>query len=220
MAHQVTCTICKQKFDRDRYEYAIMGTKRYAHAECMLREAEKDPNYQKKEIINPLDNVICKYCKQPMHRKKDTNCILIADGQYAHTECIELEKHRELTDKEKLDEYIKQLFKTDYVSPMIQKQIKQYSVQYNFSYSGIQKALQYFYEIKGNSIEKAHGGIGIVPYIYQDAYNYHYQLWLAQQKNVDKDIELYVPKIKEIVISPPERKVKKRKLFSFLDEEV
>ena len=81
------------------------------------------------------------------------------------------------------------------------------------------KALVYFYEIKGGDKSKANGGIGIVPYVYQNAYNYFYELWLAQQKNKDVQIELYQPRVKEIVIPRPERKIKKRPLFTFLDEE-
>ena len=56
--------------------------------------------------------------------------------------------------------------------------------------------------------------------MYENAYNYYYSLWVAQQKNKDVEIELYTPKVKEIVIPRPERKVKKRPLFAFLDEEV
>ena len=37
--------------------------------------------------------------------------------------------------------------------------------------------------------------------------------------NKDVKIELYTPKVKEIVIPNPQRKVKKRPLFTFLDEE-
>lgn len=154
-----------------------------------------------------------------MHRVKDSDCVFISANNYAHKSCLELEERREKTDEEKLDEYIKKLFQIEYVGPQIKKQIKQFVTEYNFTYSGILKALQYFYDIKGNSIEKANGRISIVPYIYKDAYNYHYKLWLAQQKNQDIEIELYVPKVKEITIPTPERKIKKRKLFMFLDEE-
>ena len=77
----------------------------------------------------------------------------------------------------------------------------------------------YHYEINGGEIEKANGAIGIVPYTYQKAYNYYYAIWEAQQKNKDKEINQFVPKVKEIIIPIPERKIKKRNLFSFLDEE-
>ena len=144
---------------------------------------------------------------------------MIGNNKYVHKECQALEENREKTDREKLEEYIKELFALSYIDPRVKAQIKKYIEEYNFTYSGMQKALYYFYEIKGGDKSKANGGIGIIPYIYQDAYNYHYNLWLAQQKNKDVEVQLYVPKVKEIVIQRPERKIKKRDLFVFLDEE-
>lgn len=88
-----------------------------------------------------------------------------------------------------------------------------------YTYSGIQRALQYFYEVKKNPLPADTMTIGIVEWIYQDAYNYYYNLWHAQQLNKDKDIGSYIPQVKEVAIPSPERKIKKRKLFSFLDRE-
>ena len=218
MAHMVLCPYCKQKFDRDKEEYALIGARRYAHAACMLREAEKDPTYVKKEIIDPLDNVTCAYCQKPMS-KKDEDCVMIGNGKYVHKACQELEEKREKTDKEQLEDYIKELFNTTYIDPRVRAQIKKYVEEFNYSYSGIRKALVYHYEIKGGDKSKANGGIGIVPYVYENAYNYYYSLWLAKQKNKDVEVEQYTPKVKEIVIPRPQRKVKKRPLFTFLDEE-
>ena len=218
MPHVVLCPYCKTKFDRDKEEYAIVGTRRYAHAACMLREAEKDPNYIKKEIIDPNDNVVCAYCKKPMS-KKDEDCVMIGNNKYVHKACQELEEKREKTDKEQLEDYIKDLFQISYIDPRVKGQIKKYIDEYNYTYSGIRKALIYHYEIKGGDKSKANGGIGIVPYVYQNAYEYHYNLWLAQQKNKDVEVTLYAPKVKEIVIPRPQRKIKKRQLFTFLDED-
>mgnify|MGYP005610346695 FL=1 len=184
----------------------------------MLREAEKDPNYVKKEIIDPLDNVKCAYCQKPMS-KKDADCVMIGNNKYVHKACQELEEKREKTDKEQLEDYIKELFNTTYIDPRVRAQIKKYVEEFNFTYSGIRKALVYHYEIKGGDKSKANGGIGIVPYVYENAYNYYYSLWLAKQKNKDVEVEQYTPKVKEIVIPRPQRKVKKRPLFTFLDEE-
>ena len=128
-------------------------------------------------------------------------------------------KLQENKDREELYDYIMKLFNISFVDPKIQKQIKKYIEENNYTYSGIKKALVYFFEIKGNSVEKANGGIGIVPYVYTQAYNYYYSLWLAQQKNEDKVVQEYIPKIKEIVIPIPEKNPRKRKLFSFLDDE-
>jgi hypothetical protein len=165
--------------------------------------------------------VTCIYCKHKFDRDKFPY-IAVSNRRYAHQECSLTEdqkKLKEVKDREELDEYIKQLFKISYVDARIQKQIKQYVDEYNFTYSGIKKALIYFYEIKGNSIQKSNGGIGIVPYVYKNAYNYYLALWQAQQKNESKVVADYIPNVKEIVIPPPQRKVKKRPLFTFLDEE-
>ena len=217
MAHNVLCPFCKIKFDRDKIQYVKIGKNRYAHAECGIENAKKQ-SLPLPEVIDPTAIVNCIYCKKPLS-KIDSNTIYLSKNKFAHKECEEKESKRELTDAEKLDKYIMKLFHTDYVNPRIQKQIKNYITEYNFSYSGILNALIYFFEIKGNSIEKAHDGIGIVPYIYKDAYNYYYTLWLAKQKNYNKNIEQFIPKIKEITIKRPERKEKKRSLFTFLDEE-
>ena len=165
--------------------------------------------------------VTCIYCKHKFDRDKYP-FITVSNRRYAHQDCgmsEDQKKSKEAQDKEELEEYIKQLFKISYVDARIQKQIKQYVEEYNFTYSGIRKALIYFFEIKGNSIEKSNGGIGIVPYVYKNAYNYYLALWQAQQKNETKNVEDYIPNVKEIAIPPPQRKVKKRPLFTFLDEE-
>lgn len=217
MAHGVICVYCKNRFDRDKEQYVITGSRRYAHAACALREAQKNstPN---PEVINPLDSVVCAYCKKSMNRK-DEDCVVLGNGKYAHKECVEIEEKRELTDQEKLDKYITQLLKIDFVNQRIKRQISDFMTKYGYTYSGIHKALVYFYEVKGNPVEKANGGIGIVPYVYSDAYNYYYSIWAAQQKNELKAIEEYVPEEVIVHIPVPQRKIKKRKLFSFLDEE-
>lgn len=94
-----------------------------------------------------------------------------------------------------------------------------YIREYQYTYSGMLKALVYFYEVKGNNKNKANGGIGIIPFIYKDAYNYYYNLWMIQQSNKDKNVIDYVPKLKEIKIPIPKKKPRKRSVFTFLDEQ-
>lgn len=94
-----------------------------------------------------------------------------------------------------------------------------YIREYQYTYSGMLKALVYFYEVKGNKKNKANGGIGIIPFIYKDAYNYYYNLWMIQQSNKDKNVIDYVPKLKEIKIPIPKKEPRKRSVFTFLDEQ-
>ena len=164
--------------------------------------------------------VTCIYCKKRFDRDKFP-FIQASQRRYAHMECSIREQERlkkEEKDRSDLYEYLNLLFKGDYNYALVNKNIKNYVEEKKYTYSGIKKALVYFYEVKGNSIEKANKNIGIVPYVYQDAYNYYYSIWEANQKNQNKDITKPI-KEKIIKIPSPERKITKRKLFSFLDEE-
>lgn len=218
IAHNVKCSICNSQFDRDKIAFVQTGARRYAHASCALRQAAANDTKLELEILDPNDNVTCKYCKK-IFNKNQEEYVQLSNSIYAHLSCSELEAKREKTDAEKLDDYIMNLFNYDYVPPRAKKQINQFIQEYNYTYSGILRTLVYFYEIKGGDREAAHDGIGIVPFVYQDAYNYYYALWLANQRNEDKDLSTYKPKTIEIKIVSPEREPLKKKRFSFLDED-
>ena len=78
------------------------------------------------------------------------------------------------------------------------------------------KSLKWFYEVKHNDKESSNGRIGIIPYIYDDAKNYYYQLYLANERN--KDISNYRVTTKEIVIASPRMYVAPPKLFDLGDD--
>lgn len=142
--------------------------------------------------------------------------------RYAHALCagtLSAEEAKIEQDKKALKEYIDNLLGENKSSVKINRQIKEYVDDLGYSYSGILRTLKYFYEVKQNPIDKANGGIGIVPFVYPQARNYYYEQWLLQQKNKEKDVSQYVPKVKEITIKPPARQPKKRRIFMFLDEE-
>ena len=168
-----------------------------------------------------MHKVKCYYCGQSFDRDK-MPFVQVSKARYAHIECSQA-KQKELAqiekDKNELEEYIKKLLNLEYINPRIRKQINQYIEEYHYTYSGILKSLIYFYEIKKNPIDKANGGIGIVPYCYEQSYRYYRALWEAQQRNQGKVIEDYAPKIVEVIIPPPKVSIRKRKKFAFLDEE-
>lgn len=169
--------------------------------------------------------VKCFYCGQVFDRDKYPY-VQVKKNRYAHPSCAGTTSESEIIqppeedkDKLELEQYIMKLLNENYINPRVRKQLNQYVDEYNYTYSGMLKALIYFYEVKGNSLEKANGGVGIIPWIYKDAYNYYYNLWMIKQKNENKDISAYIPQVQEITIEIPKRKPYKRKLFSFLDEE-
>lgn len=109
-----------------------------------------------------------------------------------------------------LKEYITKLYGENARWQLINKQIKQYIKENKYSLSGILKSLVYFYEVKNNSIEKSNYSIGIVPYVYQDAYTYYYNLFMAQEANKNKFLST---QFKEITIRPPWIRGTKQQLF-------
>ena len=125
-------------------------------------------------------------------------------NRYAHLSCYE--KHQanmtqEQKDEELLYQYIKEIYGKDYNYMMIRKQIETYQKQ-GYTFNGIRLSLKFFYEVKNNSTKDSNGGIGIVPYVYEEAKKYYYQLYLAQQDN--QKVTNYKAAIKQVVIKPPE----------------
>ena len=166
--------------------------------------------------------VKCSICGQTFDANAEPYVKTHSDRRYAHERCAlsqEEQKTQEEKDRYELEEYIKQLLNISCLTPRIRKQIKSFLEEYKYTYSGIRKALVYFYEVKGNPVEKANGGIGIVPFTYNQAYRYYYALWEAQQKNIDKQVQQYQPHVKEVRIASPKRRIRKRSLFAFLDKE-
>jgi hypothetical protein len=132
--------------------------------------------------VRIIHKVKCFYCNHVFDRDKEPAEKIDGKNRYAHAECAErakglLAKNEE--DKQKLEEYIKNLFGYKALPESVNKQIRQFVVEYNYSYSGILKSLIYFYEIKHGDKEKAYGRIGIVPFVYSDALNYYRALWEA-----------------------------------------
>ena len=167
--------------------------------------------------------VKCIYCGKKFNRDStDIPFVKVTSNRYAHQACVDAEKtgqQKEIDDKLKLNQYIKDLFHIETISFAMGKQIEYYVEECHYTYSGIHQALIYWYEVQKHEPDLNNPTLGIIPYIYQKAHNYYYAIWLAKEANKDKDIANFIPKVKVIEITPPERKIKKRKLFTFLDRE-
>lgn len=107
--------------------------------------------------------VKCPYCEQSL----DKDEALPYKKRYYHTACFNTWQ-REAEDRKDLYEYICNLYNLAAPTGMIRKQVKDFQEEYKYKLKGIELALKYFYELLGNNPQE-HGGIGIVPYIYEDA---------------------------------------------------
>ena len=149
--------------------------------------------------------VKCKYCEERFNRDKEP-FVAVSKTRYVHQGCYEaylIEKEKKDKDTIELENYIKQLFNTNVVSAKIKHQIITFKKDYNYNDSGILKALTWWHGIKKNSLAKANDGIGIVPFVYQDALNYYHSIEVAQLENEQKMNENYQIKTIEVEIESP-----------------
>lgn len=163
--------------------------------------------------------VKCFYC-QKMFNAAEEPFTKPRANRYAHAACDQqanANKTQEERDYEQLVEYIKHLFGNP--NPRVWKQIKEYKDVYGYTYSGMYKTLIWWFELKHGDIEKANGGIGIIPYVYEQASQYYYALYLAQIANEDKDIESFKTPVREFTIETPRAQRRSRRLFKFREEE-
>lgn len=216
MAHVVKCTICGERFDRDNEPYVKTSSSRYAHAHCALDKW--DGKSEKPRIIDPNNFRVCTYCKKYINLTED-EYVKVTDNLYAHKECFDKEQERPKSDREKLEIYICKLFDLDFCTPAIIKQLNSYENDRGYTASGMLKTLVYFYDVKANPVPDR-PTVGILPYIYDEAKNYYKKLYYSNLYNKNRDMHNYIPQTEKVTIPVPHREViKKRNLFTFLDEE-
>ena len=110
--------------------------------------------------------VKCSVCGQTFNRDL-IQAVRTSARRYAHQSCdpnnqdlVPLEIKQEDSDLVKLKEYISSKYGDKARWTLINKQIKDYLAK-GYSLSGILKSLIWFYDIKGNNIDKSNGGIGM-----------------------------------------------------------
>ena len=120
-----------------------------------------------------LPLVKCYYCGKEFSRE-DTEYVAVNSRRYAHKICAE----NYIDYKSKIHDFMKEKLNSQYSFTKIESQIKRIKTQEKINEEIIYKTLVYWYNILGNSTDKANGGIGIVPYVYNQ-----YLKWEEEQKN-------------------------------------
>lgn len=143
-----------------------------------------------------LPQVKCLYCGEHFFRQ-DVEYVAVKN-RYAHKACHEKqeeyghkklskpeespEKTQEERDRLALIEFLLKTFHTQRLNPAVFMLMKKYKENYGFTYKGMLYALQYHLIINNNPVDKMNGSIGILPYIYNEAYDYY----KAQEEKRDK----------------------------------
>ena len=171
-----------------------------------------------------MHKVKCKYCSLIFDADKEPYVYIESSRRYAHKECYEKVNATvvELTQNEKdyleLEAYLNKKFGK--VSIKAIRQVKNYKDEYGYTYRGIYNALHWWFDITKHPVNESIDGIGIIPFIYEEASRYFEKIRLAQEGNSAASIKKYAPKIREIIISPPSIETRSNyKEFKLLDEE-
>lgn len=243
MAHNVKCLICGQTFDTEIYEavrlkkslktHTSFKSVRYVHKTCKELHPEiSDDHFEsevtvlKEDLKEKNKNLILNKKQEEITVNMQTGAITAKPKHTENTERLEKEQ-KEKEDFERLKDTIRDIFgnSVDWSRTIIQ--IKSLKEKRGYSYSGMMRSLIYYYQKLGNEPQRTYGSaVSIVPYVYEKAYNYYYNIWLLQQRNKQENLEYKAnptQEIRNITIKEPERtpiKIEMRKpLFGFLEED-
>lgn len=103
--------------------------------------------------------------------------------------CYE-EYQREAQDYKDLMKYIcENLYEIEAPTPLMLKQIKEYKEKFNYTYRGMKSTLHYFYEIQeGNDVENSIG-VGIIPFVYDEAKQFYIDKKAVKDSVIGCDLE-------------------------------
>lgn len=161
--------------------------------------------------------VICLNCGEKFDRDK-VEWIQPQARRYAHKICPKPnpEKAKLEADKDAFWQYVKKIYGPGYNFVKLNMFAEKYIREYNFTWSGMLKALKWFYEIQKSPKKSLdYDTIGIIPFVYEDAKKYYKGIHDSQKKNKNISVRAQV---KEISIQSPRVHHPRPRLFD-LDKE-
>ena len=139
-------------------------------------------NGKKKKKLNIVH---CRICKGEIDRNigiEGIDWLMASKNYFYHRKCYDDWKNSEPQKDEEwilfIYDFLSRDLKVSYNWHMCESQRENFIKKNKFTNKGIFFSLKYFYEIKKGDWDKSNGGLGIIPYIYNDACSY----WIAQEK--------------------------------------
>ena len=145
----------------------------------------------------------CPHCNNEV--KEEDAIYNTKTKRYYHEFC-----YNELLERKQLCDYICELFSYKKPSVRIYQQMTSYHDK-GVSYSDMLLTLKYFYEIKKGDINKSQGGIGIIPYVLEEAKEFATLEKIEQDKLIAKfEQNEQIKEIKIIKVTEQHNKNKKQ----------
>lgn len=161
----------------------------------------------------------CRICHYPIDKKPETegiDWIQPSRGWYFHKTCYDTWKAAPATDEEWVSmifDFLARDMKVKYNYHLCKAQIEKFWKDNKINPKGIYFTLKYFYEVKHNSWEKGHGGLGIVPWVFDDAKQY----WIEQERKKRGFLKELETQSKERSVIKITRKEKTRDKYNLDD---
>ncbi len=93
-------------------------------------------------------------------------------------------KTKESNDYKNLIQFICDIYEINVPTGFMFAQIKNFKEQYNYTYKGMELTLDYFYNVKTDNTPDTDKGLGIIPYIYEEA-----KQFFIEKRNIKKNTE-------------------------------
>lgn len=209
------CTYCHQEIDLDNEKFVRPDKIKWAHLDCYENFLDmSNVSIPEKEKI-----VVCFYCEEPFVLK-DHNYRMARVNRYAHKECFE----QNATEDDKYIDFMYHILTRNGVKYNFHKCERQRKKFLNEGYKnkGMALTLQYFYEVQKGDVNKSNGGIGIIPYVYDRAFEYfrakemerrRLQALVLQSKEEEDKAE-------KITVQAPKKQKRKKDLYVLDDIDI
>lgn len=115
----------------------------------------------------------------------DKNLAKKVKGRWVCEPCQELRAIEE-EDRQILYGYVGELFEMDFPAIWMLSQIKEFKEKHKYTYRGMELSLRYWNDTLGNDMSNAKG-VGIIPYIYNDARKHFIQKMDINNKLADME---------------------------------
>lgn len=158
--------------------------------------------------------VKCPHCEEKLDKDESHEY----KKRYYHPKCLEekekedelkrkqpSKEDREKTERKELLDYINELYRGKANFALIGQQLKTMKAE-GLKYKGMELALRYFYDTLDNRMQD-HQGIGIIPFVYEDAKN-HY----IKQLKIAKSVQDFNTEEKTVYIDTSKTKRKNKKI--------
>ena len=180
--------------------------------------------------------VMCRICKQRFNRNdpnltEGVDYVKPSTNMYYHKTCYEeyqtskLDIHAAMSDEVWFSaawDFLQKDLKYSFNFVKVKKQWQSF-LNNKMTAKGMYFSLRYFYEVRHGDVEKSENGIGIIPHIYQDSFDY----WAAREarmKSICAAIEQQIleaerQKTITIKLKKPEKKEKSlNELFAEIED--